>query len=656
MGINGFDPLEGLAGHSALLRDVAHQNILNILKSYTGFYDLFAEALQNALDAIETKHRATTGATTTGYEPRVWIDINLKERALSITDNGVGMSEEELKLCFAPNVSFKRDLHLRGQKGVGATFLAYGFSFIKIQTKRDGIQVGAILRGGRQWAEDTSGHIPRPKLEEVAFAVPQLVPESSGLNVEIRLGDAPGEKPKQLDWQGATSAQQWLDVLRIKTPLGAVYLNTPPFHFGVTVRVTDNKDTVTEVKASSAEYYYPHEIPGIKVQDLEEVRTALAGIPGDPQTKQRKLADEHKRLNCIYAIWGPSEILGSDSSLGSASLSEEDQIQVNKHNVIVYGAFVDSTKIWDLLNDQVLHLREGYRILRGGLQMASDFMVQGELITIPLTKAIGYQNNTHVIVHFTNGNPDLGRKTFQPEHHELAERLASQAVKALIRYRSLLRPDTGSVVMAPDKDLHEWKKHQENWREQHSITLGTIAPTVAILSEPRQEQDVVALYHELIGAGIIKGIKFFGTTFNDRYDGLVEIHYPQHDGYRFHKVSNPLGVGSVVELPYQSEPKVLEYKFDLDALVEDVQKEEKFLKHLDLVVCWRATGGYESMLELKPLLVGEAAYDRVFFGSTHAAYRVAGASEPEFEVVILEDLLNYLLDPATEEARQKTLY
>ena len=33
--------------------------------------------------------------------------------------------------------------------------------------------------------------------------------------------------------------------------------------------------------------------------------------------------------------------------------------------------------------------------------MASDLMVQGELITIPLNKATGYQNNTHVVVHFT---------------------------------------------------------------------------------------------------------------------------------------------------------------------------------------------------------------------------------------------------------------
>lgn len=657
MPIDGYDPLESLGqSDTDLLQDVAHRNIVNILRSYTGFYDLFSETLQNGIDAIEAKYRAVSKGSGTSYDPRLWIVVNLKERAVRVTDNGIGMTEEQFKVCFAPNVSFKRGQNLRGQKGVGATFLAYGFSFVKLQTKQVSTTLAAVLRGGRQWAEDESGHIPRPKLEQVEFSVPEIQSDSTGSSIEIRIGDALGEKPKQLDWQGASTAAQWCDVLRIKTPMGAVYLKTPPFQYAVNLTVIDVNGTTTTLNISSAEYYYPHEIPKIKVKDLDDVRKKLASIPGDPQTQQRKLGDDYKRLNCIFAIWGPEDILNTEGSLGAPSLTEQDKVQIHRHDVIMYAAFVDSTKLWDMFNDDILHLREGYRVLRGGLQMASDLMVQGELITIPLNKAIGYQNNTHVLIHFTNGNPDLGRKTFQPEHHELAEKLASQAVKALIKYRSLLRPDTGAVIMAPDKELHEWKKDQEKWREQHAITLGTIASTVALLSEPREEQDVIALYHELVGSGVITGLRFFGSTFNDRYDGLFEIDYPDDIRLRFEKEKCPLGIGTVVQLPYRSEPKVLEYKFDLDGLVEDFQKEEKFLKHVDLVVCWQATGEYQSLLELKSFLAGQSALDRVFFGSTHAAYRVAGGNEPEFEVVILKDLLNYLLDSAAEEARQKTLY
>ena len=46
---------------------------------------------------------------------------------------------------------------------------------------------------------------------------------------------------------------------------------------------------------------------------------------------------------------------------------------------------------------------------------------------------------------------------------------------------------------------------------------------------PREEQDVIALFHQLIGAGVIRGIKFFGSHSNIRYDGLVELDYSADD-------------------------------------------------------------------------------------------------------------------------------
>ena len=56
MGIHGYDPLDSItAGDRKLLDSVAHRNVVNILKSYTGFYDLFAEAIQNGLDAVERR-------------------------------------------------------------------------------------------------------------------------------------------------------------------------------------------------------------------------------------------------------------------------------------------------------------------------------------------------------------------------------------------------------------------------------------------------------------------------------------------------------------------------------------------------------------------------------------------------------------------------
>ena len=147
---------------------------------------------------------------------------------LRFTDNDVGMSLHQLLYFLRPNVSFKTRREYRGHKGVGATFLAYGYPHFKVQTKQGSLSYAAILRQGRQWAEDTGGSIRKPTFEEDRFNVPELRDEDSGTSVEIVIGDHKDERPN-LTWIGATTAEQWLTILRLKTPLRGVYLATPPF-------------------------------------------------------------------------------------------------------------------------------------------------------------------------------------------------------------------------------------------------------------------------------------------------------------------------------------------------------------------------------------------------------------------------------------------
>lgn len=225
--LDGFDPLgadtttSDTAALSQVFEESKKRDVQNILKSYTGTFDLFSEVLQNSLDAVQARQRIGEA----GYSPNIWVYIDIPERIVRFTDNGIGMDEDQFKYCLRPSVSFKKQADLRGHKGVGASFLAYGFNFMRLQSKRDGKQLAVILRQGRQWAEDMSGTIPRPKLEAVEFNVPELGNEASGTSVEIKIGQSAGERPRDLAWLGARTAEQWYDVLRIKTPLQASFGN-----------------------------------------------------------------------------------------------------------------------------------------------------------------------------------------------------------------------------------------------------------------------------------------------------------------------------------------------------------------------------------------------------------------------------------------------
>ena len=127
--LNGFDPLEVNLDQRGLERNIAldavKREVVNILKSYTGYFDCFSELLQNALDALDAC------AAEERFTPKLWIKIDVGGGRITLIDNGIGMNVNQVEFCSRRNVSFKSRKVSRGHKGVGATFLAYGFSAIR---------------------------------------------------------------------------------------------------------------------------------------------------------------------------------------------------------------------------------------------------------------------------------------------------------------------------------------------------------------------------------------------------------------------------------------------------------------------------------------------------------------------------------------------
>ena len=123
--------------------------IMNILASYTSYFDPFSELFQNALDAVEKRQNELEES---GYVPEIWVEINMKDDFISVKDNGIGFDDKQFKSFLSPNVSFKPTGKTRGNKGVGATYLAYGFNHIELGTKSPNYSNYAVLKNGKDWA------------------------------------------------------------------------------------------------------------------------------------------------------------------------------------------------------------------------------------------------------------------------------------------------------------------------------------------------------------------------------------------------------------------------------------------------------------------------------------------------------------------------
>ena len=118
--LDAWDPLAPSDDDVDMFAAAQKREISNILKSYTGYYDLFSEMVQNALDAVEKR----SSENVAGYTPSISITIDIQNNAISVTDNGCSMSLAQFKRFLKPNFSFKDGPGTRGSKGVGATYLA----------------------------------------------------------------------------------------------------------------------------------------------------------------------------------------------------------------------------------------------------------------------------------------------------------------------------------------------------------------------------------------------------------------------------------------------------------------------------------------------------------------------------------------------------
>lgn len=648
-----WDPLEYSMSAEVVGTTIKRQ-IKNILKSYTGWFDPFCELIQNALDAVESRKQSGEK----NYSPCIWIKIDINQNIICVTDNGTGFKETEFRNFLAPNVSFKREKS-RGNKGVGATYLGYGFNLLQIGTKTDDFSFLGIIKGGREWVEDESNTKNRPEIREDIIPLHEIFKTlDRGSTFALKLT---GEfiRPKDLKWAGANNADQWEVILKTKTPLGGIYFDSD-YPKKCVLEVIDDAGQATQKSIDDCNYLYPHKIVS-QVKDLKEIREKQKDLLAQGKDASR-LPDNFYKLNALYGFWTTDEILSNSAGL-RINLDEKQKELATEHKITLYSFFCYSTDIWDTYNDKIIQLRKGTRILKGGLQLATNNMPQGDLLMIPLTKNIGFQNVTHAVIHFSNADPDLGRKGFQPELRDLALNIAAASVKSFLNWKPLLKSETGAPPdIVSEKEVHDWIRAQEEHEEKEPLNIrreDLFLPLrePSITSTPLNEQDVVSLFNQFLAGGVIRGIKIMATNTHTKYDGIYKFYIKKPiENHIFDKEKNPLGVEpNKFSDEFISAPMILEYKYNFDALLEEFEKELKSERDIKLVVSWTIGDEWKKRYSITPLLHLDNYQHRPFHGATHI-FRNILTNDVVFYGIILSELVDYINDVDHVQEYQKNKY
>lgn len=558
-----------------------------------GWYDPFCELIQNGLDALEERKLIDQNATND-----LFIKINLLQNSLTVSDSGTGLSKDKFERFLAPNFSFKSG-NTRGHKGVGATYLGYGFNYIQISTKTPDFSATGKMTDARRWLSD-----PNPAANPKVLLDPDGPLDQDFANVDrgtsITIIFDESTRPGKLSWLGATSADQWDKILRVKTGLGAV-LDALPLNYSIKVIDLDGKES--SVTRNTAEYLWPH----LQVRKVKSIREA--------STVQRKVFEKHgqggrlpdalKNLDALY------DFVPNDEIEKFAELDEIHAELAREYQASVYFCYMFSAKVWSEFNEKV-GIRGGQSVLSPGVQLAANWMPQGEVVQVPMSRNIGRQNQIHVVIHFENARPDMGRKGFQKEVVELAQYVARRIIERPIeKNRHLLRPVTGSRDdLGREARVDNWKEQFLAHEEKSPLNLNdekffNPMHRLGITSTPTREQDVIALFNQLIAGGVIRGIKIMSTNERFVYDSMFRICFDgEKENHIYDEDSNPLGIlEDRYKEDFVSKPKILEYKFSLNALIEDLETGDKNTNEIDLVVVWEIGEDYQSSYMISSLLV-----------------------------------------------------
>ena len=650
---SNFDPLNisdsPMLDESIILKRTK-RSIHSILHSYVGWFDPFAELLQNALDSVEKR------ACHEDYHKKVTIIIDEQRNQCTVSDNGIGLDESAFQKFLAPHESFKEKGE-RGSKGVGTTFLAYGFNYIRIDTKTKHFEACGEMENARKWLHnDNASSNPEVYSTEAPHIDDTFADNASGVSISIRFDES--TKPSKLLWPGLKSAQIWHMALSVKTALGSIAKDTD---VEITVRHISKDGVKTEFSAQKTGYMPPH----IHAQKVMEYENVIKLIDNNVKLHgaSAKLPVKIRNLDAVSISWNSEKIIQMIEGL-----SEEEKAFCKKHDVNIIASLMSGAKVWKRYAETKFRYRATARIYEAGIQLAADNMPQGDMLQIPLDRYTGRQNQVHIAMHFKDCVVDLGRKGFDKSFMDFAKNASKQLLgKNFTRIRDCLRnEDNKSKGLIKSDKVDSWKKQLEKHELESPLKLQNpnfFIPVneISISAEPSREQDVIALFNQLVAGGVIRGIKVVGTNEMSTYDGAYRVKVgPDYCNHIYEKDTNPLGITEENSADFEEENpegfissnmKVLEYKYSLDGLIADITTGDKQASDIDLVIAWEAGEDYMQLFDLNSLLIDEGNSDREYHGVTHSLSDEHG--NHVMDVLLLRDLINFLNDPIGESIRQE---
>jgi hypothetical protein len=525
------------------------QMIRNIIDSYHHEWDVLAELCQNAVDAIREKNPG---------KGEIQVRFDRKNRSIDVTDSGSGMTRDKAERALAPNITFKKGQpKLIGEKGLGLTFCAFRTNRITIETSTgDGFIHTIVFEGGRGWLDN----ITAPKPIVVASTRSQACGSFTKVFAEDVISDFKLEGPRLRH------------VLLTKTALGCTFPLWPQL---------EKKE------------------PPIEIQ--------LAVVEEDGVEKTQQL---------VHCYWHPADHLTHKKSLAEVrELAQNNKMRdftgwglTDKREVVMAGkaayfyTLMLSVPEYDKLAEKYGLLsryklrqkdaeRSGGDVSRSdepgdvepGIYLSVRGMPTGIVLPFPTgTTEAGYWNNFYFVVEADWLNFDSGRKVVPGRTQEVLKRACKTIWDEMRAWKTSFVGHEGEDTVDQFAEAQKQQTRIDKVLAYKNLGLGK----VPFAKEPQNEQATIALFHEILGRGLLKGYQTLDINTAATYDAVVRYSLPASEvGAQalqlWRQKLNRKTAQSVEFFPLN-----VEYKYEAADIIEDLEEKTKYLEQIQLLVCW----------------------------------------------------------------------
>lgn len=571
------------------MQDLFIKNLIHdTIETYSGQWRLVHEAVQNAHDAIQLDPDCREGL--------VEVDLHLGQNKVRVRDSGKGIPIEEANTLFTLGGTAKSPQELRrlvkGSQGVGIKATVYTSEFFEVESQTTNERWRLRLRDSHRFHEDDfDGSIDDPEeLDRGGSRYTEVHYRLADYSVQNFLEEVVADYLAEFVEDGHTPSL--VDFGQLKHVL-ELYFRTQTY-LGCVQRLLACNEELKPVTVRVKVY--------MDDLTLDDHRTrTVAGC---------EFLSEDDRYGDAITIEFPAtyfDFKGWHSTLGG---NRADQLFESMAQAIEFPPPEELTKLliqrftpghaewllYDVRKDRdtgrstfvrneeriakhanLLQKLNGIYLIIGPRDYERRFLhlspkhvvsVNGSPTNVLLNAPrrggeLGYLLNTHIVIDLDT-TMGYGKRNIPPVVKGQVDAYFAD-IFPMIRKAAKNIVGRGTPERAPDETLWPKERLFEEYKSGANFMRGGDLPYGMV---PAEEQDLICIFHELVGQGHLTGYLPLRTSGVRVYDSAMFID-EKTDATRT-----------------WTDIKCVEFKPLLTQLVEDFVEQRKFIEELDLVVVW----------------------------------------------------------------------